>query len=177
MKALGMEIGSVHTSSKKVGEDIYFQNTSLMEVDLLFKKIKMEIVGKAHYRSGQLISSSSRVIANGELHNSASIEWQGNQYAVKIDGELKPALKSPIYYSGTVLYYQEPLGKNRALSESSGVEMVITPLGGGKYQVIDPVNDRKMVHFYENGVQTQVQIKHPILTVSLIRQDLSGAAR
>ncbi|MEZ4771975.1 MAG: DUF6134 family protein [Bacteroidia bacterium] len=176
MKALGSKIGSMNYYRQTKGEDVYYQTKSLLEVNLLVKRVKMEVENKIHYHAGQFISARSQVVVNGEQNSSSIIEWAGDHYTIQIDGGEKTTLKSPIFYSGSRLYFDEPKGIQNAFSESSGVFMPVNALGAGAYQVTDPRNDRKMIYYYENGVQTKVSIKHPLLTVYLIRDDLGGAA-
>lgn len=176
MKALGSKIGSMNYYRQTKGEDVYYRTTSLLEVNLLVKRVKMEVENQIHYHAGQFISAHSQVVVNGEQNSSSLIEWTGDHYTVQIDDGEKKTLKSPVYYSGSRLYFDEPKGVQQAFSEASGIFMVVKPLGSGAYQVTDPHNNRSMVYYYENGVQTKVSIKHPLLTVYLIRDDLGGAA-
>ena len=171
VKALGAKLGSMHISSKTQGENVYYQTQTLFNVNLVFKKVKMEVVNKVHYKAGQLLAATNKVTVNGELHSQSKIEWNGNKYMIHIDGKEKPSLQSPINFSGSMLYFNEPTGMSKAFSESSGQYMKVKLLKTGKYQVTDPINDRNMIYFYENGAQTKVQIKHPLVTISLIRQD------
>lgn len=171
MTALGADIGTVSTTRNTVGDDTYYHSKSLFEVNLLFKKIRMEIDNYAHYHAGKLMKVTNHVTVNGETRNSSKIIWQDGKYAIEIDGESKPSLSSPILYSGTILYHKEPIGIQKAFSESSGIYMPVKLLAKGKYQITDPNNNRKMIHYYEDGVQTKVEIKHPLLTLSMTLTD------
>lgn len=170
MKALGMNIGTLQTSMKTMGEEIHYYSSTILNINLVFKKVKMEVENTTRYRGGKLISTTSQVIVNGDLHSSSSIEWKNGQYLVTVDGESKPSLKAPINYSGTLFYYQEPKGISQVLSESSGVFMSLKSLGEGKYHAVDPKNERDMIYYYEKGVQTKIAIKHPLVTVYMIRK-------
>lgn len=171
MEALGADIGTVSTTRNQVGDDIYYHSKSLFEVDLLFKTIRMEVNGYVHYQGDKMIEVTNKVTLNGEPRSHASTVWKDGKYIIQVDGETKPNLATPIAYSGSLLYHREPQGIKEAFSESSGIFMPVTLLARGKYQVVDPNNNRKMIHYYEKGVQTKVEIKHPVLTISLILQE------
>ncbi|MEZ4826068.1 MAG: DUF6134 family protein [Bacteroidia bacterium] len=176
MKALGKKIGELHYTRQVSGEDVYFSNVGFLEVNLLVKKVRMDIENRIHYHAGQFISANNKAIVNGEVHNSSRIEWNGKSYTMQIDGGEKKTISSPIFYSGSRLYFEEPRGIEKAFSEASGIYMSVKPLGAGAYEVTDPQTERSMVYYYENGVQTKVSMKHPLLTVYLVRADAGGAA-
>lgn len=177
IKALGSKIGSMNSSRQTIGQDVYYHNNALLEVNLLIKKIRMTAESKTHYRAGQLISSRNEVVVNGEVHSTTTIEWQGNNYRMQVNDSVYTPLTSPVFFSGSVLYYKEPVNIRQAFSESSGLYMDIKPQGGSVYQVVDPRNNRDMIHYYKNGVQTQISIKHPLLTLHMIREDLGTIAK
>jgi hypothetical protein len=171
MEALGSEIGSLNITKKTAGEITQYQHKTLIEVDLFVKKISVLLQNDMQYRSGQLMTVKSQATVNGKPHSSSLIEWKNGAYSIQVDGETKPSWKSPIRFSGTLLYFQEPVGIKEAFSEASAVFMQIKPLGKSSYQLVDPENGRKMLHYYENGTQTKVEIKHPVVTLTLTRQD------
>jgi hypothetical protein len=171
MKALGSNIGTVALKTQTDGENVYYQHETLIEVDLLVKEIKVLIQNKTHYRGGQLITSKNKVIVNGELNNSALTEWKGNYYDIKIDGETKPKQYNPITSSGTTLYFGQPSPYDKVFSEGSGNFMEIETISTGTYKVTDPGSNRKMIFYYDSNLPYKVEIKHPVLTISLIRQD------
>ena len=168
MKALGANIGSMNMTRQEADRNVYYSTETLFNVNLVLKKVRMKVINKTHYRDGQLISSSNVITVNGELHSSSKTEWKGGKYHIVVDEEVKPSVKSPIRFSGSLLYFTEPTNIKNAFSESSGVFMNIKSLKGGKYEVVDPNNNRKMVYHYQNGVGQKVQIKHPLLTVNII---------
>ena len=167
MKALGRKIGTATVSTQIEGEHIYYHSKSVLKVNLLVKKIHMEINNKTHYLGGKLQSSDVRVFVNGKLHTSSLIKWLGKKYLIRIDEEEKSPIDTSVRFSGTLLYFQEPLGITEAFSESSGLFMPIKNLGKGNYEVTDPRNERKMGYVYQNGLLTQLNIRHPLLTISM----------
>ena len=171
MKALGSNIGSLTSTMEKVGEDYYYRNATVLEVNLIFKKIHMLVKNESHYRNGKLLRAENRVVVNDELHSSSKIEWQGQAYHIVINEETQPPMAEPINWSGSLFYYWEPVGISQVFSESSGVYMPVVSLGEGKYKVTDPKNDRDMIRHYENGRQVKVEMKHTLLTIYLIRTD------
>lgn len=174
MKALGSNIGTVALKTRTDGDNVYYQHETLIEVDLLVKEINVLIQNKTHYRGGQLITSKNKVIVNGELNNSALTEWKGNYYDIKIDGETKPKQYTPIRSSGTTLYFGQPSPYEKVFSEGSGNFMEVETLRTGTYKVTDPGSSRKMIFYYDSNLPYKVEIKHPVLTISLIRQDESA---
>ena len=175
ISALGKKIGSSTVSSYVEGEDIHYLTKSLLEVNLLIKKIRMKVENNTCYRAGKLHKSEVKVIVNGDLHTSSLIKWMGRQYSILVDGKtLKPEDKS-ISYSGSLLYFKEPKNIRRAFSESSGIYMPVKELKKGQYQVTDPHNDRDTIHYYENGQLVKLVVKHPLVNVymHLRESDLS----
>lgn len=169
IRAIGTDIGSVYATKQVYGKDTYYLTKSHFYVNLLVRKIDMTGENKTHYRDGKLIEAVNKVVVNGEVRSSSTIKWDGKQYTVKVDGEPLDPLLSPIYFSGSLLYHEEPLGKNKAFSESSGVTMRVSSKGNQEYQVVDPQNGRKMIYAYKKGELARVEIKHPILTVYMSR--------
>ncbi|MEM7369500.1 MAG: DUF6134 family protein [Bacteroidota bacterium] len=167
IKALGTEIGSATVSKHISGDTTYYLTQSLLEVNLLIKKIRMEVTNRTNYYEGQLISSEATVVVNGKVHTSSSVVWQDPDYLVRIDNDPKEPINFPVVYSGTLLYFQEPQGIKEAFSETSGLFMRVEQEKEGQYTVTDLKNDRDMLHFYEEGVLTNIKIKHPLLTVSI----------
>ena len=169
MKALGINIGKLHTTMKVEGKDTWYENNTLLEVHLIFKRIQMMVENHVHYYGGQLVKAQNLVMINGKLHSTSLIEWKGDHYSISIDEEDKDSLYTPVYFSGTLMYYREPVGMTQAFSESSGLFMPIIPLQKEVYQVTDPHNNREMIRYYKNGIHTKTKITHPLLTISLIR--------
>ena len=171
MKALGANIGSLHLTMKKSNQDVYYHTKTLFHVNLLIKKVTMTVDNRVHYQNGQLLSAVNEVIVNGELHSSANIKWEDGKYRVEIDNEVQPDVTTPIRFSGSLLYWNEPSRVAKAFSESSGAFMNIKSMNDGKYEIKDPINNRNMIFFYEGGNNTKVQVKHPLVTISMIKQE------
>lgn len=167
IKALGTEIGSATVSKHISGDTTYYLTQSLLEVNLLIKKIRMEVINRTNYYGGQLISSEAHVVVNGEIHTSSSVVWQDPKYLIRINGEEKVPINFPVVYSGTLLYFHEPSDIQQAFSETSGLFMRVEKEKEGQYTVTDLNNNRDMLHQYEDGVLTNIKIKHPLLTVSI----------
>jgi hypothetical protein len=175
MKALGIDLGTLQIKQEKVGENTYYHNKTIFDINLLFKKVKMEIKNQTHYQGGQLMTSRSSVIANGELRSTSAIVWDNNQYDIQVDGEPRPGLEAPVTFSGTLLYFVEPRGISEVFSESSGVFMPVELVKQGVYRVTDPETNRDMIRTYQGGKQVKVKIKHPLLSISLSRIDPASA--
>ena len=168
IRALGRTIGSMEVSRQEQGAVTHYRTLSTLRVNLLVKKIHLEAENVTRYQQGQFVRARNQVLVNDELETSSQIEWQGDHYQIEIDGEPQPELAEPVYFSGSRLYFTEPKQKSRAFSESSGLFMSIEPEKPGCYRVTDPRNGRDMLYFYAHGRISEVQIKHPLLTVYIL---------
>lgn len=172
MMALGSSIGTADISRHEDGNAVHYYNHTQVTVNLLVKKIHMEVKNEAHYHGGQLTFAQNIVHINGELHSSSHIQWQGHEYRILINDEPQEPHKGPITFSGSLLYFQEPIGRTEAFAESSGAIMTIVPLEEeGAYRITDPLNERDMVRRYENGTLVYTKLKHPLVNMHMYLKD------
>ncbi|MEO1451994.1 MAG: DUF6134 family protein [Bacteroidota bacterium] len=167
ISALGKGIGTMQISRTDSGTKRMYHTISKMEVNLLFKEIRISIENRTWYEGNQMIKATNKVIANGKVNSTSLIEWVGNQYVITVDGETKDPIKSPVYHSGSMLYFAQPTGVSQSFAESSGLFMELDDLGEGLYQATDPHNGRHITYAYEGGKVNEVQIKHRLLTVKM----------
>jgi hypothetical protein len=98
------------------------------------------------------------------LNSSTSLTRKGNGYDLVVDDE-SSFLHNRIKYSGSLLYFHEPLGVKELCYEISGEVKPIAAIGAHTYQVIDPVNGRESIFEYENGKLKRSSVEQGIATI------------
>ncbi|MEO0899733.1 MAG: DUF6134 family protein [Bacteroidota bacterium] len=170
MTALGKNIGTMKVYKNSKNGFVYYYTRTDLDVNLLVKRVKLSSINNTIYKNQALYKSDVTVEVNGNNHSSSHLHWDGNQYQVKLDGKSANPISSLVNMSGTLLNFQEPKDIQTSFSEASGQFITIKKKKEGVYETIDPGNDRKMRYYYTKGVLTKMEVKHPLLTITLSLQ-------
>ena len=87
-------------------------------------------------------------------------EWKGDQYVIsakQYKHERQATERNPIDFSVSLLYFNEPIGRNKAYAEYFGDYFNLTKTAVGTYRAL--LDDREDEYIYEKGRLVKV-IKH-----------------
>ena len=156
-----IKVGELHAEQFKDGNITVVKVKSSAEISLGLS-YSVRYTQTSRYDSEKLLDAEVKIYKNDELYNSATTHWNGNYYEITHNGNnLK--LSTPIKYSSTCLYFNEPKNVERVFSESDCELRSITKKGVNAYRVNEQHSSRKNDYHYENGVMNEGTIHHSIV--------------
>lgn len=162
------QLGQLSVTKTQEKDLINIEMTSEVNAHL-FISIDLKYRLTANYRNGSLIFSSVTTYLNGKLNSSSTTEKTGENYSVKKDGHLSK-LYYPIFYSGVLLYLQEPINVSNVYSEFDNIKKPIEDLVHGIYQLDDPKSGHLSKYYYSNGRLMKATIGHSLMTFTLTKR-------
>jgi hypothetical protein len=163
--ALGMNVGTITVNQQIDGDRLVVEAISQVEVRIVFK-FKVKYIQTSIYEKGELVSSSLKTYKKGVINSDTRLTKKGSGYGLEKDGE-KSYINDRIYYSGSLLYFHEPISIKNLYFEINGEKTSIENAGLHKYLITDPHNGKKNEYTYKNGVLKQAIIKHSMANVYL----------
>ncbi len=156
VELFGKKIGStiVERIDKGNGE-MEYKLDSHSEVNILFthktSSMNMDVV----YKNGQLISSYVKNVKD-DVTEIVSIIWDGARYIIK-KGQETLQLKQAVDFSNSLLYFIEPVGRQRIFSERLGQFCAFKTVSPGVYECkLD--NGVDNIYRYKNGLLVELEM-------------------
>ncbi len=165
IRALGMNIGTITVNQQTVGDRLVVEAISQVEVRIIFK-FKVKYIQTSIYENGELVTSSLQTYKKGTVNSDTRLTKKGNGYELNKDGK-KSYINDKIYYSGSLLYFHEPISVKNLYFEINGKKTIVEPTKAHTYLITDPQNGKKNEYMYKNGVLKQAIIKHNMANVYL----------
>jgi len=110
------------------------------------------------YKKDTLIRAFTKYTRNGDLKAESTVSINGNGYDVVVDGDYQLLTEpSPIDYSVTTIYHNEPLEIKSIFSERFGTLLDIRSPGPNHYYIEKP-DGRPTEYFFENGICSKVVV-------------------
>ncbi|MEX2565071.1 MAG: DUF6134 family protein [Cyclobacteriaceae bacterium] len=166
---LGISIGEMIATKELKEDTTYFRLKS--EVSFwFFGRIHLDYMTEVKYHQGQFIESTVRSKTNrGDF---LSRIWLENDvYEVRANSykyEFNTQIQEKIHYSAVRLFFEEPRGKDRMMTENHGKFATITPLGDGAYDTYVEGNENS--YQYKNGQLQEVSMDNPIKNYVISRK-------
>jgi len=133
----------------------------------LFKLINLNYELNTVFKAGELYYSSVIIYINGKEHSRTMTEQKGEHYTISKDAKSTLYLKN-IIYSGSLLYFKEPVGILKIFSEFDGFEKQVKKSGVHHYQVINAKNGQISEYYYNEGILQEAIIHHPLMSFKII---------
>ena len=168
IRAMGMNVGTITVNQQKNGDRLVVEAISEVEVRIIFK-IKVKYIQTSIYEKGELIESSLKIYKKEEVDSNTRLTKNGNGYILDKDGEISH-VNDKIHYSGSLLYFNEPINVKELYFEINGEKTTVEPIETNKYLITDPHNGKKNEYTYENGVLKRAVVKHNLANVYLERR-------
>jgi hypothetical protein len=134
-----------------------------VDVRILFR-FRVKYIQESVYRSGELLSSSIKTYKNKQLKSTTTLIRSGEGYILTADQDTS-FIHDVIRYSGSLLYFHEPLEVKEMYIELSGKKVQVEKTGDHEYLVTDPQNGRTSRYRFKNGELQGTAIEHRLATI------------
>jgi len=134
----------------------------------IFKTIDISYTLKSIYNENELIYSSVVTYVNGAIHSSCKTEKKGDIYMIHQDGKGSTYSKI-IDYSAALMYFVEPINKNKVYSEFNSVIKDIKKPRNHTYELHDPKKGLKNTYYYKNGILLKTINHHNFTDFELVK--------
>ena len=164
----GNNVGHLYvtTNSSDDGKAKKITVESVVNVNLIFTRARIEYTGWAEYKNGVLQKAEIEILRDGDIHTKSITKKTNGSYSVVIEGEQKKLDRYSIKFSSLMLYSVEPFGVGKVYAEVDGVYNRLRDQGMGKYE-LHLGGSRKNLYHYENGVLVQAKLDHWIAPITV----------
>lgn len=167
---LGFDIGEMVATKEIKADTTYFLLRS--EVSFwFFGRINLDYTTKVKYHADQFIESSVESKTNrGEFLSRIWLE--NGVYEVRANSykyEFNDRVSEKITYSAVRLFFEEPKGKRRMMTENHGQFATITSQGNGAYDTYVEGNENS--YQYEDGKLQRASMHSPIKNYVIQRKE------
>jgi len=164
---LGAKIGKFSVIQKSENGNINIEAITDVEVKLLFT-YRIKYIQNTVYEQGVLKSSNVKTYKNGKLDSDTRLKLENDVYLRIADGDTA-IVNYPITYSGSLLYFNEPLGIKQLYKERTAEMRPITLVSDHTYVVTDENKRELNKYIYKNGVLEYARMQHSIGAMELKR--------
>jgi len=158
--AAGINIGTLSIKRTAEADLTRYEMSTHIKLWLLFT-IVADYDMTAIYRGDQLISSKSKTHTNkGDF--SASTEWDGHQYRIKIDAykyKKDTLIAEPIHFNVGRMYYDKPSPGQKIYADNFGL---LTPAGVKGDEVVVRILGNANTYFYSGKIMSEASMYHPV---------------
>jgi hypothetical protein len=174
LRVFGMNIGTFTVTQETTGAEIKTLGVTQVKVKLLFT-YRIKYVQNSLYRNGILQYSHVETIKNDELNSDTWLKKQADSYLL-VNEKDTTTIDNAINYSGSLLYFYEPLEVPEMYKERTGELNFIKQTGDHTYVSTDQDGKTANEYEYKNGVLTHARLKHPLATIHMILIDQAEPA-
>ena len=161
----GNSIGTLTAVKTVIGNSITYTVNSSATIHL-FGETQISTTLTVVFTDGILQSSHYKIEKNGILNDESTTNLKNGVYYINHNGKTSQ-INSPITYSTTMLYFDEPKKVNSVFAELEGINKNIANLGASVYQLSDPGNHHSNSYTYENGILKEALISHTLFSFNL----------
>ncbi|MEZ5102969.1 MAG: DUF6134 family protein [Draconibacterium sp.] len=164
---LGTKIGKFSIVQKSENGNVNIEAITDVEVKLLFT-YRIKYIQNTVYEQGVLKSSNVKTYKNGKLNSDTMLKLENDVYLRIVDGDTA-VVNYPITYSGSLLYFNEPVGVKQLYKERTAEMRPITLLSDHTYVVTDENKRELNRYIYKDGILEYAKMQHPIGAMELER--------
>jgi len=161
----GNSIGTLTATKTIVGNTITYTANSSATVHL-FGETQISTSLTVEFTNGILQSSQYKIEKNGRLNDESTTILKNGTYYINHSGKTSQ-IDTPITYSTTMLYFDEPKKVNTVFAELEGINKNIASLDGYVYQLTDPGNNHTNTYSYKKGILKEAIISHALFNFKL----------
>ena len=162
----GDTVGQMQITKRIAGEDIFFMVASTVQTKMLMN-IKVNVQEEAHYRKGELLSSSSKRFVNDKPKGEKRTERNGDGYLIT-DGDKQDKLnQKSILYDFCMLYFKEPVNTKEVYSNYFQKNLPIQVQNNHTYEIDLPEGGQN-IYYYTNGTCSRVDIHNAFYNSQMI---------
>ncbi|MCG6190394.1 DUF6134 family protein [Maribellus maritimus] len=167
LEMMGAKVGEFSVTQKIENGKLNIEAITDIKVKLLFS-YRVKYVQNTVYEQGVLKSSKVKTYKNGKLNSDMVLKQQKDAYLLVVDGDTA-VVNDSITYSGSLLYFNEPLGIKQLYKERTAEMMQITSLSEHTYVVNDEKEKELNRYIYKNGVLEYAKMRHALGMLELKR--------
>lgn len=166
VKALGKNVGEF-TVSQNTNDEGILNIESVTEI-----KIKMLVSYHVKYtlqsthKNGNLIQSHLQTTKNDKIDSDTWLIANANNY-ICIKNQDTTLIKDQISYTGSLLYFNEPINIKHVYKEKSGEKRQIKSIGDHMYALINNKGDTTHEYTFKDGIMVNATIKNTIADIYL----------
>ncbi len=158
---LGLKIGNL-TAQKLAGADSVRYTVDSRVKFWFFGDVDLQFLTRSHFKAGKITKTFSESKTNRGNFDS-KVNWSGTQYQVDAKSYKyanRTALKGPLSWCSSKLFFQEPSGEEIFLSEVYGVSAPIKKIKPGVYEI--KVEGNTNQYHYQGGKLVKIVVESPI---------------
>ena len=165
---LGANIGEFSVSQTNKNGSIAIEATTDLKINLLFS-YRLKYVQNTFYNEGIMQSAHVKTYKNGKLNSEMWLKHEKGSYLLITDGDTT-IISDSITYSGSMIYFNEPIGIENIYKERSAEMMQISPVSEHVYIIKDEKDREINRYYYEEGVLQYAKMKHNLGTIELKKE-------
>ncbi|MFM2251590.1 MAG: hypothetical protein RLZZ358_2520 [Bacteroidota bacterium] len=158
---LGLKIGDLTAQKTGAGDSVRYTVDSRVKF-WFFGDVDLQFLTRSHFKAGKITKTFSESKTNRGNFDS-KVNWSGTQYQVDAKSYKyanRTALKGPLSWCSSKLFFQEPSGQEIFLSEVYGVSAPIKKIKPGVYEI--EVEGNTNQYHYQGGKLVKIVVESPI---------------
>ncbi|MAL60183.1 MAG: hypothetical protein CMC14_09055 [Flavobacteriaceae bacterium] len=165
LSVAGNSIGML-TAVKTVSKNTITYTANSLATVHLFGETQISTSLTVVSMDGILQSSHYKIEKNGTLNDESTTILKNGVYYINHNGKTSQ-INTPIKFSTTMLYFDEPKKVSSVFAELEGINKDFVNLGSSTYQLTDPSNHHTNSYTYENGILKEALISHTLFNFKL----------
>jgi hypothetical protein len=168
IQMLGVSIGELSVTQTYENGTVMIDAVTNVNVNMLFS-YRVKYVQNTIYDQGYLQSSHVETYKNGTLNLTTWMKLEDNVYLFVTDGDTT-IIKDTINYSGSLIYFNEPIGVKQLCKERTGEIWQLKSFRAHTYIITDGKEREINRYYYENGILEYAEMQYPLGTIELKRE-------
>jgi hypothetical protein len=164
----GKDVGDFYVTKSVSGDTTVYSGVSKTQVSLA-KMFAIDYTVNVIHIGGELWRSTMRNIVNNDTRDAIEVKRDRDVFKVFEEGELERTINIKPDITSLEMYYSEPKGVSRTLSEVQGLVKNVTQVKENVYKVEGESSYESYFH-YKNGALQKVVV-HYSLAKFEIRRD------
>ncbi len=164
---LGVNVGEFSVIQTSNNGIVNIEAITDIKVNLPFS-YRIKYVQNTIYKKGVLTHSHVKTYKNGKLNSNMWMNFENGLYLLVADGDTTITVDS-ITYSGSLLYFNEPITNRQIYNERSSEMRTITSVSERTYIIKDKKERELNRYYYENGILQSAIMRHTLGTLELNR--------
>ncbi len=164
---LGAYVGEFSVTQTNNNGTIYIEAITDIKVNLLFT-YRIKYIQNTIYKQGILQNSHIKTYKNGELNSNIWLKFEKGLYLLVAGGDTT-IINESITYSGSLLYFNEPIAIKRIYNERTTEMRSIIPMSERTYIIKDEKERELNRYYYENGILQSAKMLYTLGTLELSR--------
>jgi len=167
LEMLGAKIGEFSVTQKNENGNVEIEAVTDVKLKFLIS-YRVKYVQNTVYEQGILKSSNVKTYKNGKLNSDMTLKQEKNVYLLIADKDTT-VINDSITYSGSLIYFNEPLGIKRLYKERTAEMEPLTRLTEHTYIIRDEKDRELNRYVYKDGVLEYAEMRHAMGMLELKR--------